>query len=70
MVWLIWLCQIEKFVMACLFLMYSLGQEDYNRLRPLSYRGADVFVLAFSLVSRASYENVFKKVCFYYACVS
>uniref|UniRef100_A0A0D9WNN8 Uncharacterized protein n=1 Tax=Leersia perrieri TaxID=77586 RepID=A0A0D9WNN8_9ORYZ len=25
------------------------GQEDYNRLRPLSYRGADVFVLAFSL---------------------
>jgi hypothetical protein len=38
------------------------GQEDYNRLRPLSYRGADVFVLAFSLVSRASYENVMKKV--------
>ncbi|PIA62149.1 hypothetical protein AQUCO_00200270v1 [Aquilegia coerulea] len=37
------------------------GQEDYNRLRPLSYRGADVFVLAFSLVSRASYENIFKK---------
>nr|KYP52875.1 Rac-like GTP-binding protein ARAC10 [Cajanus cajan] len=35
--------------------------EDYNRLRPLSYRGADVFVLAFSLVSRASYENVWKK---------
>ncbi|KAH0852042.1 hypothetical protein HID58_094262 [Brassica napus] len=25
------------------------GQEDYNRLRPLSYRGADVFVLSFSL---------------------
>ncbi|GJS71389.1 Rac-like GTP-binding protein 3 [Tanacetum coccineum] len=25
------------------------GQEDYNMLRPLSYRGADVFVLAFSL---------------------
>lgn len=38
------------------------GQEDYNRLRPLSYRGADVFVLAFSLVSRPSYENVLKKV--------
>ncbi|KAH7674485.1 Small GTPase superfamily Ras-type protein [Dioscorea alata] len=37
------------------------GQEDYNRLRPLSYRAADVFVLAFSLVSRASYENVLKK---------
>ncbi|GLJ09342.1 hypothetical protein SUGI_0106930 [Cryptomeria japonica] len=36
-------------------------QEDYNRLRPLSYRREDVFVLAFSLVSRASYENVSKK---------
>ncbi|MBA0627512.1 hypothetical protein Godav_005018, partial [Gossypium davidsonii] len=38
-----------------------IGQEDYNRLRPLSYRGADVFLLAFSLISKASYENVHKK---------
>lgn len=38
------------------------GQEDYNRLRPLSYRGADVFLLAFSLISKASYENISKKV--------
>lgn len=45
----------------CLCILFA-GQEDYNRLRPLSYRGADVFVLSFSLVSRASYENVFKKV--------
>ncbi|KAL4334779.1 hypothetical protein GQ457_07G040330 [Hibiscus cannabinus] len=37
------------------------GQEDYSRLRPLSYRGADIFALAFSLISRASYENVLKK---------
>ncbi|KAK9706747.1 hypothetical protein RND81_07G149500 [Saponaria officinalis] len=37
------------------------GQEDYNRLRPLSYRAADVFLLAFSLISKASYENVYKK---------
>ncbi|KAF0917342.1 hypothetical protein E2562_017515 [Oryza meyeriana var. granulata] len=37
------------------------GQEDYSRLRPLSYRGADVFILSFSLISRASYENVQKK---------
>ncbi|KAG2687754.1 hypothetical protein I3760_09G065200 [Carya illinoinensis] len=27
------------------------GHEDYNRLRPLSYRGADVFLLAFSASS-------------------
>ncbi|XP_075074305.1 rac-like GTP-binding protein 5 [Nicotiana tabacum] len=37
------------------------GQEDYNRLRPLSYPEADVFILAFSLISKASYENVSKK---------
>lgn len=43
-------------------LSYETGQEDYNRLRPLSYRGADVFILAFSLISKASYENVSKKV--------
>ncbi|XXG72613.1 hypothetical protein AAC387_Pa07g1673 [Persea americana] len=30
-------------------------------LRPLSYRGADVFLLAFFLISKASYENVAKK---------
>lgn len=28
----------------------------------MSYRGADVFILAFSLISKASYENVSKKV--------
>jgi hypothetical protein len=42
--------------------LYGTGQEDYNRLRPLSYRGADIFLLAFSLISKASYENVAKKV--------
>lgn len=49
---------VLKLVLSILFI----GQEDYNRLRPLSYQGADVFILAFSLVSRASYENVLKKV--------
>ncbi|KAF5446100.1 hypothetical protein F2P56_031756 [Juglans regia] len=37
------------------------GQEDYNRLRPLSYRGADIFLLCFSLISRPSFENIAKK---------
>ncbi|KAI8545518.1 hypothetical protein RHMOL_Rhmol07G0045900 [Rhododendron molle] len=37
------------------------GQEDYNRLRPLSYRGADVFLLAFSVISMPSFENISKK---------
>jgi Ras-related C3 botulinum toxin substrate 1 len=34
------------------------GQEDYKRLRALSYWNADVFILAFSLVAPASFENV------------
>ncbi|CAJ1943925.1 unnamed protein product [Sphenostylis stenocarpa] len=55
------MCIMVKVVMFRLLPLSSLGQEDYNRLRPLSYRGADVFVLAFSLVSHASYENVLKK---------
>ncbi|KAL5228214.1 hypothetical protein ABZP36_016479 [Zizania latifolia] len=37
------------------------GQEDYSGLRPLSYRGTYVFIMSFSLISRASYENVQKK---------
>lgn len=48
------------------FVLCGTGQEDYNRLRPLSYRGADVFILAFSLISKASYENVSKKVRIYF----
>ncbi|KAK9273186.1 hypothetical protein L1049_017993 [Liquidambar formosana] len=44
-----------------IYIYANLGQEDYNRLRPLSYRGADVFLLAFSLISRPSFENISKK---------
>ena len=34
------------------------GQEDYDRLRPLSYPFTDVFVICFSVVSPHSFENV------------
>ncbi|KAJ1564677.1 Ras- protein ced-10, partial [Cladochytrium tenue] len=34
------------------------GQEDYDRLRPLSYPQTDVFLVCFSLVNMASFENV------------
>lgn len=52
-------------LVAYLIYLCVIGQEDYNRLRPLSYRGADVFLLAFSLISRASYENISKKVSYF-----
>lgn len=38
------------------------GQEDYDRLRPLSYPQTDVFLCCFSLVSPPSFENVKTKV--------
>ncbi|KAI5627363.1 ras-related C3 botulinum toxin substrate 1 [Silurus asotus] len=34
------------------------GQEEYDRLRPFSYPQTDVFLICFSLVSPASFENV------------
>jgi len=37
------------------------GQEDYDRLRPLSYPQTDVFILCFSTVSPVSYDNVLTK---------
>ncbi|OMH79724.1 Cell division control protein 42 [Zancudomyces culisetae] len=37
------------------------GQEDYDRLRPLSYPQTDVFLVCFSTVSPASFENVREK---------
>jgi Ras-related C3 botulinum toxin substrate 1 len=41
-----------------LHLWDTAGQEDYDRLRPLSYPGADVVLLCFSTISQASYEAV------------
>lgn len=37
------------------------GQEDYDRLRPLSYLETDVFLVCFSVVLPASFENVEEK---------
>jgi cell division control protein 42 len=37
------------------------GQEDFYLLRPLSYPQTDVFVILFSIVSQASFENVREK---------
>merc|ERR1719498_1055503 len=37
------------------------GQEDYDRLRPLSYPNTDAFLVCFSVISPTSLENVGNK---------
>ncbi len=37
------------------------GQEDYDRLRPLSYPDTNTFLVCFSVINRASYDNVREK---------
>ncbi|KAH3743763.1 rac gtpase [Pelomyxa schiedti] len=37
------------------------GQEDYDRLRPLSYPQTDVFIICYSCISPTSLENVKSK---------
>lgn len=34
------------------------GQDDYERLRPLSYKDANVVIVCFSLLNKASFDNV------------
>ncbi len=34
------------------------GQEDYDRLRPLSYPSTDVFLICFAIDDPASYANI------------
>ena len=33
------------------------GQDDYDRLRPLSYPGTDVFLLVFSIISQDAIDQ-------------
>ena len=37
------------------------GQEDFDRLRPLSYPNSDVFLVCFSVITPASFNNVREK---------
>lgn len=38
------------------------GQEDYDRLRPLSYSDTNVVLICFDVTSRSSYDNILTKV--------
>ncbi|KAL5962328.1 hypothetical protein TSMEX_009941 [Taenia solium] len=44
-----------------LALFDTAGQEDYDRLRPLSYPQTDIFLLCFSVVNPTSFANVKEK---------
>lgn len=37
------------------------GQEDYDRIRPLSYSNTDVFLVCFALDNKGSFENIRRK---------
>ncbi|NXK96145.1 RHOF protein, partial [Formicarius rufipectus] len=37
------------------------GQEDYDRLRPLSYSDANVVLMCFDVTDRSSFENIVTK---------
>jgi len=41
-----------------LHLWDTAGQEDYDRLRPLSYPGSDIVFLCFSVVNKTSYDAI------------
>merc|ERR1712072_34240 len=37
------------------------GQEDYDRLRPLSYPQTDVFLICYAVTSPTSFDNIRSK---------
>lgn len=49
------------FMQVELALWDTAGQEDYDRLRPLSYPDTDVILMCFSIDSPDSLENIPEK---------
>lgn len=57
----VYLCCVQVTVdgrVISLNLWDTAGQEEYDRLRTLSYPQTNVFIICFSISSPASYENV------------
>ena len=44
--------------MVSLNLWDTAGQQDYDRLRPLSYPQTDCFIVCYAVTSSNSFENV------------
>jgi GTPase SAR1 family protein len=53
---------LSYFQVDDLYFIY-VGQEEFDRLRPLSYQMTDIFLICFSVVSQSSFGNVREKVC-------
>ncbi len=60
----LWVCGTQVLLLCDqASLQFTLaGQEDYDRLRPLSYPSTDVFLICFSVMNPASFTNVKTKV--------
>jgi GTPase SAR1 family protein len=48
--------------MIILSLWDTAGQEEYNKLRQISYPQSDVFIITFSVAEKATFDNAVKKV--------
>ena len=60
--WLDWVRIFYNFLFQVeLALWDTAGQEDYDRLRPLSYPDTDVILMCFSIDSPDSLENIPEK---------
>uniref|UniRef100_A0A6A7G0R5 Cell division control protein 42 homolog n=1 Tax=Hirondellea gigas TaxID=1518452 RepID=A0A6A7G0R5_9CRUS len=53
--------QVVDGVTYTLTLWDTAGQEEYEKLRPLSYPNTSVFIVCFSLDSRVSFDNIPRK---------
>ena len=47
--------------LVTLHLFDTAGQDDYARIRPLSYPQTDIFLVCFSVSERSTFENVYEK---------
>jgi GTPase SAR1 family protein len=60
--WVYLIQLVEYFFLIVDFYVDYLGQEEFDRLRPLSYQMTNIFLICFSVVSPSSFGNVREKV--------